>query len=235
MKSTILVHIASGAAGLISGYIALSATKGATLHRRMGLLFVFVMSTLAITGMLISVVEGVAPAINVPSALLTFYLVITALTAVRPVTNRSQWIDTAGMLTAAGIALSSVGLGMKALVDGGREAGMAFPLFLFAGVATLAAVGDRRAIRSGGLRGRPRLKRHLWRMCFALFIASIAFFLGQGRVPEMFRAPAVLAGGVLLPIAVMLYWLWRLRANRYYRLASPTEIVSPSGSVIESE
>ena len=30
-------------------------------------------------------------------------------------------------------------------------------------------------------------------MCFALFIASIAFFLGGSRVPEMFRHPAVLA------------------------------------------
>jgi len=60
---TSLVHIVAGGLGLLSGYVALYATKGAALHRRSGMLFVDVMTTMAITGMLISAVEGVAPAI----------------------------------------------------------------------------------------------------------------------------------------------------------------------------
>ena len=211
MQTTLLVHILAGGLGLVSGYVALSVTKGASLHRRSGLLFVCVMSTMAITGMLISAVQGVAPAINIPSASLTFYLVITSLTTVRPPGRYSRSVDIAGLVMAMAIAVGCFGLGVNAITDGGREAGLAYPLFLFGGVALLASAGDRRVMRSGGLRGRARLKRHLWRMCFALFIASIAFFLGQGRVPEALSHPAFRATGVLLPIGAMSYWVWRLR------------------------
>ena len=88
---------------------------------------------------------------------------------------------------------------------------------MFAIAALTAANGDRRMIRAGGLRGAPRLKRHLWRMCFALFIASIAFYLGPNRLPEGFRSPALRGAAVLLPITAMTFWLWRLRAKRAAR------------------
>jgi uncharacterized membrane protein len=210
------VHILAGALALVFGYVALFAAKGATLHRKSGMLFVYVMSTMALTGMLISAVEGVAPAINIPSALLTFYLVITSLLTVKPVAG-SRWLDTAGMLMAMSIGLGCALLGVAAIVRGGREAGMAYPLFLFAGVSILAGVGDRRVIRAGGIRGVPRLRRHLWRMCFALFVASIAFFLGPDRLPEMLRSPVFRASGVLLPIAAMSYWMWRIRTRNTLR------------------
>ncbi|HEY8796026.1 MAG TPA: hypothetical protein VIM15_13895 [Gemmatimonadaceae bacterium] len=73
-------------------------------------------------------------------------------------------------------------------------------------------------IRSGGLaslRGAPRLARHLWRMCFALFIATMSFFLGQAKViPKPIRIPALLALPVLAVLLTMLYWLWRVRVKR---------------------
>jgi uncharacterized membrane protein len=65
------VHILAGGLGLVSGYVALSAAKGGTLHRKSGMLFVWAMLTLSVTGMLISALNGVAPAINIPIALLT--------------------------------------------------------------------------------------------------------------------------------------------------------------------
>ena len=216
MRTILLIHILAGGSGLLSGYVALSVTKGATLHRRSGMLFVCVMLTMAITGMLISAVEGVAPEINVPSALLVFYLVITSLTTVRTPAPGLRWADRAAMLMALAIAIGCFALGFRAIANGSREAGMAYPLFMFGLVALLGSRGDLRTMRSGGLRGRPRLVRHLWRMCVALFIASIAFFLGRNRVPEAFRHPALLASGVLLPIVSMLYWQWRLRNTRTF-------------------
>jgi hypothetical protein len=33
----------------------------------------------------------------------------------------------------------------------------------------------------------------------------------------MFRIPALLAGAVLLPVVVMLYWVWRLRIKKALR------------------
>jgi peptidoglycan/LPS O-acetylase OafA/YrhL len=52
-------------------------------------------------------------------------------------------------------------------------------------------------------------------MCFALFIASASFFLGQAKViPEPLRIFPVLTVLALLPLAFMLYWLVRLRIRR---------------------
>ncbi|MGH7493681.1 MAG: hypothetical protein ACREOO_14990 [bacterium] len=52
-------------------------------------------------------------------------------------------------------------------------------------------------------------------MCFALFIASGSFFLGQAdEIPEPLRIPALLAILALAPLLVMLYWLWRVRIIR---------------------
>ena len=202
--------------GLVSGYVALSAAKGRTLHRKSGILFVVVMTTMSITGMMIAAAGNVAPAINIPSALLTFYLVITSLTTVRPPAAWSRPTEIAAMLMAVAVGLACVVLAFAAIAKGGREAGMAYPLFMFGGVGLSASAGDLRMIRAGGVRGTPRLVRHLWRMCVALFIASIAFFLG-GRVPAAIRTPALLAAGVLSPMAAMVYWLWRVRFRRSVR------------------
>lgn len=211
------VHILAGGLGLVSGYVALSAAKGGTLHRKSGMFFVWAMLTLSVTGMLISAFNGVAPAINIPAALLTFYLVITSLTTVRPPAAGLRPLEIASMLMAFGIGLACVMLGVGAIARGGPEAGLAFPLFMFGGVGVAAGGGDLRMRRAGGVQGTSRLARHLWRMCFALFIASIAFFLGRGRVPEAIRTPALLAVGVLLPIVAMVYWLWRVRSRRFVR------------------
>lgn len=211
------IHILAGALGLLSGYVALSAAKGTSLHRKSGMLFVCVMLTMAVTGMMISALGGVAPEINIPSAALTSYLVITSLLTVRPPSARAHRLNTAAMIAAFAIGAACVGLAIAAIARGGAASGMAYPLVMFAAAAFGAGAGDRRMIRAGGLQGAPRLKRHLWRMCFALLIASIAFFLGRGRVPEAIRTPALIASGVLLPIAAMSYWLWRLRVRTRVR------------------
>jgi uncharacterized membrane protein len=214
MRMILLVHILGGALGLLTGYAALYATKGASLHRQSGLLFVGAMLTMAVTGMLISAVDGRAPIINIPAALLTLYLVVTALTTVRPVAWASRAVDRAGMLLGLALGGACFALAISAMGRGGPAAGAVFPLVLFGSIALVAGEGDRRAIRAGGLRGAPRLKRHLWRMCFALFVASMAFYLGGNRLPEALSGPAVRAVGVLLPIVVMSQWLWRLREKR---------------------
>ena len=77
MRNILFVHVLGGGLGLLSGYVALYVTKGAAMHRKTGMLFVCAMLTMAVTGFLVSAFGGVAPAINIPTALLTFYLVIT--------------------------------------------------------------------------------------------------------------------------------------------------------------
>jgi uncharacterized membrane protein len=144
------LHILAGSLGLVSGYIALLASKGASLHRRSGLLFVCVMLTMAVTGSPISAVEGAAPAINIPAALLTSYLVVTSLTTVRPIAGGARWLDVAAMMTGVAIGLGCVGAAVVSIGKGGAAAGMAYPLVIFGGVAFAAAEGDRRMMRDAG-------------------------------------------------------------------------------------
>ena len=57
-----------------------------------------------------------------------------------------------------------------------------------------------------------RIRRHLWRMCFAFFIATGSFFLGQQKImPLAVRGSPILFGLAFAPFAVMLFWLVRLR------------------------
>ena len=213
--ATYAVHIGAGTAGIISGFIALYATKGAKLHRRVGMVFVYAMLTAAVLGGLIAALRGVAPTINIPASVLTAYLVLTALTTVRPPFPGSRALALALMTVALGMGTVLLTWTLQAAAAGGRQAGFAFTYGLFAFVGMTGGISDWRVIRSGALKGAARLGRHLWRMCFALFIAALSFFIGQAKVfPEPIRIRPLLAMPVLLVLATMFYWLWRVRIRR---------------------
>jgi uncharacterized membrane protein len=219
VATTYVVHILAGSLGLIAGFIALYAAKGAPLHRKAGMVFVYVMFTSSVFGMLIAAVRGVAPAVNIPAGLLTAYLVVTALTTVRPGLAGSRGLNLGGLAVALAVASSSVTFAVQAFSNGGTRNGMpAFPFVMFGTVGMLAVAGDVRVIRSGALRGPARLARHLWRMSFALFIAALSFFIGQAKViPEPIRIYPLLALPLLAVLGTMFYWLWRIRIKRRLR------------------
>jgi hypothetical protein len=235
MRLILLFHILAGGLGLLTGYVALYSAKGAPLHRKAGLLFVYAMLAMAMGGMVVAVGEGTAPGINVPAALLTAYLVTTGLTTVRPLSSGGRWLDIAGLIVAAALGIVCVTTGVQAIAQGGRRAGLAFPMFLFAIAALPGAAGDLRMIRAGGaktLKGAPRLARHLWRMTFALFIAALSFFIGQADVfPQPIRNPALLALPVLAVLITLLYWLWRVRIRKSLRGIAAVRV---PGSVLGS-
>jgi hypothetical protein len=111
------------------------------------------------------------------------------------------------------------------------------PMFVFGVVGLLAAAGDARVMRAGGIQGPRRIARHLWRMCFAMWVAAASFFWGPpGRVPEAIQIPALLAIAVLLPIVVMFYWLWRVRVRQKFpgmpgvRAPSAAAFISPDSA-----
>ena len=206
------IHIIAGLIGLVSG--ALSAAKGAKLHRKGGMIFVYAMLVVAITGTvmgsLISEMAAVLP------GLLTFYLVLTSFLAVRrSLALRFPWIDLGAMLLGLTVGIASVRIGLEALDS---AAGTAVMYFMFGGVALLAVLGDLRLILARGIQGSHRIARHLWRMCFALFLASISLFIGQAQVfPEPLRSSGLLPLPVLLVLFLMFYWLVRVLFTQWYR------------------
>ena len=203
-------HILAGVLALVFGYVALFAAKGAALHRKSGLLFVVAMATMSLTGALVAFLN--TSSVNAIAGLLTFYFVTTGLLTVRPRPQPSHWIDAAAMLFALAVAVLAFKTGFELSSSGRPETA---PMFIFGGVGLLAAAGDMHMIRAGGIQGPPRITRHLWRMCFAMWVAAASFFWGpRGRVPEVIYYPAFLPIPVLLPVAVMLYWLWRIRVRK---------------------
>jgi hypothetical protein len=180
---------------------------------------VYATLAMCVAGATMAVGRGVAPAINVPAAVVTAYLVVTSLTTVRPPAAGARWVHLAGLLAALAVGVVDVAFAVDAFANGGRRNGMpAFPFVLFATAALLGVAGDLRVMRSGPLRGAPRLARHLWRMTFALFIAALSFFIGQAKViPEPLRIRPLLALPVVAVLVTMLYWLWRVRGRRAAR------------------
>src|SRR5688572_82790 len=178
LRAMLLVHVLAGAVALVTGYFALYAAKGSALHRKSGMWFVYSIVTMGALAVVINVFEGE----DWGGGLVVAYFVLTALTTVRPAAERRRWLEVGGMLVAGFLGVFGLVQGIEGVTRGPfvRE-GVPAPMILFMStVLLLAAVSDVRVIRRGGLHGRPRLVRHLWRMCFALFIAAGSFFIGQG-------------------------------------------------------
>jgi uncharacterized membrane protein len=205
------IHVLAGATAILVGLLTLYVAKGGPLHRKAGTVFVYAMLVMALSGAVIAVGrEGAA--VNIPAGLVTTYLVITALLTVQPPSERSRQIERGAM--AAAFALSA-GCVVSAIVSAAQgHMGFLFPTLMFGAVVFGAGLGDRRMLAAGGIRGSARLRRHLWRMCTALFIAAASFFLGPvRRIPEPLRI-APLRFIPLLVLLTMAYWLWRYRRKR---------------------
>lgn len=218
------IHIAAGGLALILGAGALSVQKGGNIHRRSGQSFVVAMLVMGITAAFLG---------NVVGGLIAIYFVLTALTTVRPPTRWSRALDVTALALAAALVLFAIVGGVKGVSNPGLSPGGVpfrtigvMSLFLGA-VLLLSAAGDLRVMRSGMLRGKPRLARHLWRMCFALFIAAGSFFSIRERVARILPDPFTTGPMRMLPIVLifgaMFYWLWRLRRRRPLRMVVRNE------------
>lgn len=93
--------------------------------------------------------------------------------------------------------------------------------WMFAIVALIAALSDLKVILRRGVSGAQRIARHLWRVCFALFIASGSLFLGQPQVfPAALRHSGLLIVPALAPLVLLIFWLLRVRlAKRFKTMA----------------
>lgn len=209
------IHFTAGLASIVSGTIALSAAKGGRLHRRSGMVFTSAMLVLGLTAAGIGAYES-RPG-QVFGGLLAAYLVFSAMTTVRPMPGIGRRLDVALMILVLALAGAMLYGGVNEWLDPAVEVAgrpRVVPPLIAGTVLLLAAIGDLRAIRAGGLRGPRRLARHLWRMCFGLFVATGSFFLGQMTfIPGPARILPLLLVLAFAPILFLVYWLWRVRVR----------------------
>lgn len=217
MNVILWAHIAGGILAILAGAVAVSARKGGPLHGQAGIIFFGSMLVLAISAAVLEPFREPEPGSPIPP-LLAAYFVVTSWVAARRRDGRTGRFEIFACVTALGAATAIAWSGFtgSATTPVGRG-----PIFVFAAVCLIAGLGDLNAILRKKLNAVQRLSRHLWRMCVAFFIATGSFFLGQQDVmPQAVRGSPILFVLAFAPLAVMVFWLVRLRFPKgIYRLS----------------
>jgi uncharacterized membrane protein len=211
----LFLHIAGGMVGLLSGTVAMVYRKGSRGHRMSGDVFVVSMLIMGACGSILALMKHQTN--NVFGGLLTVYMITTAWLTGHRRNGGTDIFDWSALVfgLAIGASLMTVGV-LVASGQAAPQAGVPLGMYFFMGtIPLLAAAGDLRMLLCGGISGTPRLARHLWRMCFGLFIASGSFFLGQQQVfPLAIRKQYILAPLAMLPLILLIYWMIRVRLKR---------------------
>jgi len=217
----LIAHICGAIVGLVFGYAALFLRKASRAHRWTGDIFFVSMLIMASTGAYMA--AFVKPNMgNVFGGALTFYLVATGWLTVMRKEGKTGLVELGLMLMVLAEGAGGLLLGWEAAnsVTGLKDGYPAAMYFVFGCLALLFAASDVKMFVTGGVSGAARIARHLWRMCFALLIAALSFFLGkQQHFPEAIRHSLLLNVPILLVAVTMVFWLVRVRFMHAYRKA----------------
>ena len=164
---------------------------------------------------------------NIGGGILTVYLIGTSWLTIRRNAGETSWFDWIALLIPLAIGILGWKNGLDALRSPtGEKYDVPAGMHLFMGtICLLATTGDVRMLVRGGVFGAKRIARHLWRMCFGLFIAAGSFFFGPSNRPLRLLSsvgigqhlPAALFGTslylvlTLLPLVLLLFLFFRVR------------------------
>ncbi len=211
----LLLHIAGGTVGLITGYAALVARKGSRRHVLIGIVFSIAMLIMATDGAYLALRKSQVS--NVFGGLLTAYMVSTAWMAARRSDGKARPYDWVGLawITSLTAVLFTFAVQAAKSVDGTKY-DLAAGFYVFLGcIAALAATGDMRMLLRGSMSYTQRISRHLWRMCFGLFVAAGSVFLARAHLfPAFMRRSGALYFLTAVPFLAMFFWLIRIRLPR---------------------
>lgn len=208
------LHVAAGIVAIVAGVVALYSAKGAPVHRRVGLFFVYALMVNAAVGTVLAMVTVNRG--NMLGGSMSLYMVTTALLTTR---RRVARLDLGVMLLGLAVAVTAFTFGFMAMrsAAGTLDKYPAQLYFGFGTIVLLSVAGDVRMMVASGLSGRQRLIRHLWRMSAAMFIACESFFLGQAKLlPAEYRIIPLLSIPVVIVLALMVYWTLRVAVLRHY-------------------
>ena len=231
MTLLMMIHVTGGTLALAAGAVAATARKGGPLHARSGTWFVAAMLVLGVTAAILEPMRSPTPGSPV-GGIMVCYFVITSWFAARNRDGVTGWFE----FGAAAVALGMGGLMILGGMTGATTPAGAGPVFAIGAICLLAGLLDLNAALRGKLRPAQRLARHLWRMCFAFFVATGSFFLGQQDVlPAAVRGSPILFVLAFAPFALMAFWLVRIRFAKALRKltlrASPAPSPAPAPSL----
>ncbi|WP_194868206.1 hypothetical protein [Pseudoalteromonas sp. PPB1] len=222
---TMLAHIITGSVAFAAGATAIAVAKGKSLHASAGTWFVYTMLIMAVSGTMIAILQPMI--ITAIAGTFTTYLVLSGWLAVKSAPNTQGRFDYTFPVCSLLIVIACVYFSNQAGTSQAeiKHGISAYDYYFFAILAALSFIGDMRLVYAQGLASTPRLMRHLWRMCFALFI-SVGSFVSQGAakmLPQSFVDSGVLELPGLVILLIIVYWRLKLsfgnkirqwRANR---------------------
>jgi len=209
MNLLMMIHVTGGTLALASGALAATARKGGPLHAQAGTWFLGSMLALGVTAAFLEPLR--TPPGSPIGGVMVSYFVLTSWLAARRRDGATGRLE----MAAAAAALGMAGLMIWGGLNGASTPAGTGPIFVLAAILIVAGLLDLNVVLRRKLTPAQRIARHLWRMCFAFFIATGSFFLGQQDVmPAFVRGSPVLFLLAFAPLAVMLFWLIRIRVAR---------------------
>lgn len=223
MKFLLGVHIASGILAILAGTLAVTARKGGSLHTRVGTWFFASMLLLGVSAGMLEPYR--TPPGSPISGVLVCYFVLTSWMTARRRDGTSGRFEIAACATALGLAALMIWGGF----NGSTTPAGPGPVFALGGLCAIAGLLDLSVVLRRRLTPVQRIARHLWRMCFAFFIATGSFFLGQQQVlPAFVRDTPLQFVLAFAPFAVMAFWLVRVRIGKRFRGATRSPRPAPA-------
>ena len=231
----LFLHIGGGTVGIASGFAALALRKGSRAHAVAGQVFFVSILIMAAIGAVVS--PFLPQRANVVPALFTLYLVATGWRAVRDRSGRADVFEIGGLIFVLGAVATGLTFALEASLSptGLLDAERPSTYLTFTAFPVFAAALDVGVILRGQISRAHRIARHLWRMGFALFIATGSLFLGQPKVfPAALRGSPIMFLPELVIVAALIFWLVRVlvfsgRGPRTRRVPPPIgDLATPS-------
>jgi uncharacterized membrane protein len=228
----LIIHICGAVVGLLSGSAAVFFRKGFRLHRIFGKAFVASMLIMSSSAAYLAFRKS--ELINTIVGVLTFYMVATAWATVKRKDGETGLFEVGLMLVASADGAAAFIFGWQAAnsATGIKDGYPAVAYYIFGSIALFAAALDVSMFIRAGVSGAQRIARHLWRMCFALLITVLSFFLGRQRLfPEAVVKTHLNLVPILIVAVLMIYWLLRVLFTSAYK---ESQKISPVYLPIES-
>lgn len=205
----LITHIATGFTALLVGLIPMFAKKGSRLHNRAGLVFVYCMIIVAVTALLLCVLQPfkMMRLFLTGIAVFSFYLTMTGWRATKQKTGQVTAFDRVLTYATLAVSLSMIGFGLYLLSQYGFGSFFSV-VFTFFGILTLTF-----ARRDMQLMRQPAQKMHWFFQHFtrmggayiatftAALVTNIARILPESA-PVWFAtvswiAPSLIGGAVI--------------------------------------
>jgi hypothetical protein len=209
------MHMLTGSVVVLSGAMALLLSKGSSQHKMAGRLFV---GSIILMGPVVAAEAWLLPgrisSLGILFVFFIIYLVVSAWLTIHRSEPGIGPLDILAPVFALCISIAGLIMGYDA-VSNPSEAEALPPneaYFFFSALAFVAMLLDANNLKSGGVRGKHRIVRHVWRMSCALFFTTSSLFTGPGSIvfPESVRGNPLLSIPQMLVVIIAIFWIYRL-------------------------